>query len=123
MNKPGRLTVLGGVTLLTLSGLAVVRADDGSVSNEFQVDQLPVEHAECVYFTGDQERFMDQALLHQLRRGRNTYRLSALTATVTGMLNYVPPDSRTFTFEESNPTGSIDFYIFGALKAHNIAPA
>ena len=123
MNKPGWLTVWGGVTLLTFSGLAVLRADDGSVSNEFHVDQLPVEHAECVYFTGDPERFMDQGLLHQLRRGRNTYRLSALTATVTGMLSYVPPDSRTYTFEESNPTGSIDYYIFGALKANNITPA
>ena len=123
MNKPGWLSVWGGVTLLTLSGLAVIRADDGSVSNEIQVDQLPVEHAECVYFNGDPERFMDQNLRNQLQRGRKTYRLSALTAEVTGMLSYVPPDSRTYTFDESNPTGSIDYYIFGALKANNITPA
>ncbi len=120
MNKPGWLSVWGGVALLTLSGFALIRADDGPVPE--QIEQLPVEHPECVYFMGEPERFMDQRVLQTLRPGRG-YRLSALTAEVTGLMSYVPPDSRTYTFDQNNPSGSIDSYIFGAMKANNIAPA
>src|SRR5437868_5750531 len=120
MGKPGWLSVWGGVALLTLSGFALIRADDGPVPE--QIEQLPVEHPECVYFMGEPERFMDQRVLQTLRPGRG-YRLSALTAEVTGLMSYVPPDSRTYTFDQNNPSGSIDSYIFGAMKANNIAPA
>ena len=123
MFKPGWLSVWGGGTVLTVSGLLVVRADDDIVPGvPDQIEQLPVEHAECVYFMGQPERFMDQGVLQTLRPGRG-YRLSALTSAVTGMMNYVPPDSQTYTFDQNNPTGSIDYYIFAALKANNITPA
>ncbi|HLK50875.1 MAG TPA: DUF1549 domain-containing protein [Bryobacteraceae bacterium] len=122
MNKPGWLSVWGGVAVLTFSGLVVGRADDGSAS--VQIDQLPVEHPECVYFSGEPERFMDQGVLHRLKQNRDSYRLSALTTEVAGMLSsYVPPDSRSYTFDQNHPSGSIDYYIFGALKANNITPA
>jgi hypothetical protein len=120
MFKPGWLLAWSVVAFLGASGLLVIHADDGSVPN--QIEQLPVEHAECVYFMGEPERFMDQRVLQTLRPGRS-YRLSALTAEVTGLMNYVPPDSRTYTFDQNNPTGSIDYYIFGALKSANITPA
>ncbi|SRR5579883_86604 len=125
MNKPGWLSVWGGVAVLSLSVLVVGRAEDGSDSSpavSSESDQLPVEHPECVYFTGDRERFMDQTVLRRLNPGRG-YRLSAQTAEVTRMLSYIPPDSQTYTFDQGHPTGSIDSYIFGAMKANNITPA
>ena len=120
MVKPGWLLAWSAAAFFGASGLLVIHADDGSDPNT--IEQLPVEHAECVYFMGQPERFMDQGVLQTLRPGRS-YRLSALTAEVTGMMNYVPPDSRTYTFDQNNPTGSIDYYIFGALKTNNITPA
>ena len=125
MNKPGWLSVWGSVAVLTLSGFVVSRADESAASRESissELDQLPVEHPDCAYFTGDPERFMDQTVLQRLKPGRGN-RLSSQTAEVARMLSYVPPDSRTYSFNQSQPAGSIDSYIFGAMKANNITPA
>lgn len=122
MNKPGRLSIWSGVAVLTLSGLVVGRADEGALPD--QTDQLGVEHPECLFFGGQPERYMDQGIQRRLRIGQgNSHRLSAETAEVARLLSYVPPDSRTYSFDQSQPTGSIDSYIFGALKANNITPA
>lgn len=121
MKKRGWFAVCGSVALLTLSGFVVGRADDSALAG--QSDQLPVEHPECTFFTGQPERFIDQGVMQRLKPGRGNYRLSALTAEVSRMMSYVPPDSRTFTFDESHPAGSIDSYIFAALKSNNITPA
>ena len=122
MNKPGRLLIWSGVAVLTLSGLVVGRADEGTVPD--QSEQLGVEHPECLYFTGQPERYMDQGIQRRLGVGRgSSSRLSAQTEEVARLLSYVPPDSRTYSFDQTQPTGSIDSYIFGALKANNITPA
>ncbi len=120
MNKPGWLSVWSSVAVLTLTSLMVGRADDLAVPAD---EQLPVEHPECTYFSGPPERFMDRALAERLQVGRGGHRLSALTADVSRILSYVPPDSRTYSFDQGHPTGSIDYYIFGALKSNNITPA
>jgi hypothetical protein len=121
MNKPGWLSVWSGVAVLTLSGLVVIHADDSPVANE--ADQIPVEHADCPFFGGQPERYIDQGVLRRLRPGNGAYRLSALTTEVAGMMSYVPPDSRTYSFDQTQQTGSIDSYIFGAMKAANVTPA
>src|SRR5579872_92850 len=121
MKKPEWLSVCCGATLLILCGFVVVRADDTVAPG--QSEQLLVEHAECTYFTGQPERFIDQGVLQRLKPGRGNYRLSALTSDVSRMLSYVPPDSRTYTFDENHKTGSIDSYVFAALQANHITPA
>src|SRR5581483_10442083 len=95
MNKPGRLSIWSGVAVITLSGLIVGRADEGSISSES--DQLAVEHPECLYFTGQPERYMDQGIQRRLRVGQSGQRLSAQTEDVARLLSYVPPDSRTYS--------------------------
>ena len=113
MQKPGWLSISSGVAVLTLTAFVASRADD----------LLPVEHPECTFFSGEPERFMDRTVRVRLMGGRGNYRLSTLTADVTRMLSYVPPDSPTYSFDQTQQTGSIDSYIFGALKANNITPA
>ena len=123
MNKPRRLLVWGGVTVLIFSGLLVSRADDSSSPPSDEPEQLPVEHADCPYFSGPSERFMDLSVRRRLGPGRNTYRLANMTGQVTAMLNFVPPDSRTYSFAQTQQNGSIDSYIFGAMQAAKITPA
>src|SRR5579884_219935 len=112
MHKPGWLSIWSRVAVLTLTAFVASRADD----------LLPVEHPECTFFSGEPERFMDQTVRIRLKGSRGNYRLSALTADVTRMLAYIPPDSPTYSFDQTQQTGSIDSYIFGALKANNITP-
>lgn len=121
MKKTRWLSLGGGVAVLVLSSFVVSRADDSSSSDTS--DQLPVEHPECVYFNGQPEQYMDQTVRQRLRPNRANYRLGATTVEVAGMLGYVPPDSRTFSFDQATQTGSIDSYVFAALKANKITPA
>jgi len=121
MHKPSWLSMWSGVAVLTLTGFVAGRADDSSISNAS--DLIPVEHPECTFFSGEPERFMDQTVRQRLKSGRGNYRLSAVTADVTRMLGYIPPDSPTYSFDQTQQTGSVDSYIFGAMKANNITPA
>ena len=121
MHKPGWLSIWSGVAVLTLTAFVASRADDSS--NSDGTDLLPVEHPECTFFSGEPERFMDQTVRVRLKGGRGNYRLSALTTDVTRILGYIPPDSPTYSFDQTQQTGSIDSYIFAALKSNNITPA
>jgi len=119
MKKPRYLAVFGGVSLLVLSGVWISRADDASSSADIP-EQFTVEHPECVFFSGPQERFMDVTVRPSARRNS---RLSALTDQVVRMLGYVPGGSRTYAFAQANQTGSIDSYIAADWQANNITPA
>ena len=123
---------------MAVSGLLVVRADDrdgefvddsGRLHN-VQVRQrpvvdaqpLPVEHADCTFFQGEPERFMDRTVAVRLRLG-HSFRLSDTTEQVSRLMTYLPPGSQTFSFAQSQQTGSIDSYISAAWKANQITPA
>jgi hypothetical protein len=112
MQKPRALAVAGPVSILVLSGLVLSRADEG--------EPLPVAHPECVFFNGDQERFIDQTVRPLKSRGG---RLSALTNQVVQAMTFVPGGSRTYTFDQTHQAGSIDSYIFADFQANNITPA
>ena len=119
MNKPRWVTIGSAVAVLIVSGLVAGRADDGS-SAEPEIAQLTVEHAECSYFTGDSQRFMDVTV-----RPRNSRVSRAVTLTddVGKYLAFVPGGSRTYNYDQTHPADSIDSYIFSALQANNITPA
>ena len=111
MREPTRVLAWSGVVVLILSGFAISRADESPAPSD-STDQLPVAHAECVFFQGEPEQYMDRTVRLRSRAGAGSYWLSAATEEVSHMLIYVPPDSRTFSFSQEQPTGSIDSYIF-----------
>src|SRR5262249_19901541 len=64
--------------------------------------------------------------LDALRGGaRFTPKLSGLTGQVTRMLATAPAPggSRTYTFDQTHPAGSIDSFIEADFKKHSITPA
>ena len=120
MREPSRVLAWSGVVVLILSGFAISRADESPAP---ATDQLPVAHAECVFFQGEPEQYMDRSVRLRSRSGAGNFWLSAATEQVSRMLSYVPPDSRTFSFSQEQQTGSIDSYIFADLKAKGITAA
>src|SRR5437899_1030771 len=105
MKRPRSFAICGGISLVVLSGVWVSRADDDSSSADVAA-QLAVEHPECVFFSGAQERFMDVTV--RPRNGRTSSRLGAMTEQVVRMLGYVPGGSRTYAFDQTHQAGSID---------------
>ena len=118
MRRPRVLSVLGGISVLALSGWIAGRADDGPSDSS----QLTVSHPECSYFGKDRERYVDAALASAGGRAR-TGSLSALTGQVTAMLATVPGGSRTHALDQTYAAGSIDSYIFADFQANGITPA
>ncbi|HXS93728.1 MAG TPA: DUF1549 domain-containing protein [Candidatus Limnocylindrales bacterium] len=112
-----RWILLGGITVLVSSGVLISRAQERGLSS-----QLSVQHANCTYFGPERQKYIDAALQ---ANGRSTGRhaLSEATERVTAALGYVPPGSPTYTFTQSQDTGTIDSYIFADLQGHGIAPA
>ena len=97
------------------------RADDTTPPVDESV-QLQVEHPECIFFGPEPEKYMDQTVRPGITTSRGT-RLGRLTQDVSRMLAYVPPDSRTYSFDQSHQSGTIDSYTFGDFKANQITPA
>ena len=118
MRRPRWLFIWGGVTVLVGSGMLVRGADEGDLLTA--ESQLAVQHADCPYFSGQPERFMDETVRQHLLPNRSNYRLGQLTATVAGML---PPADTVGGMSPNYPAHSIDSYIFGAIQAHQITPA
>jgi hypothetical protein len=113
------------VSALVLSWAALwrierVRADD----------ELSVEHAECVFFGPEHERFAAGGLN---RVPRERYAASALTASVTGLLPAAHSgrasfaaarsSSRTNAAQPLDHSGTIDKYLFGAMQQAGVQPA
>ncbi|HWD00011.1 MAG TPA: DUF1549 domain-containing protein, partial [Candidatus Sulfopaludibacter sp.] len=86
-------------------------------------DQLPVAHGECTFFGSDRDKNVKLALRAKGRPGGVDYSLGDLTAQVVHELGYVPPGSPTYTYDQSQATGSIDSYIWADFQSHGITPA
>jgi len=112
---------VGGFSVLISSGLLAGRAQDQSTSVE--ADQLPVAHGECTYFGPEREKYVKLALRAMGNPNGYDHFLSALTEQVTHALGYVPPGSPTYTYDQSQSTGSIDSYIWADFQAQGITPA
>jgi hypothetical protein len=115
--------------VLGISGLAtvgVLRSDDAA---------SVVQHAECSFFGADHDRFVNASIREATRHGvispsgqvdpsGQRYSPSALTAAVVAGLPAAPPGTRTGSIvDPATTTGTIDKYIFQALKAANVAAA
>src|ERR1051326_8124710 len=76
----------------------------------------------CILFGPQYNHFVNKALpLNGLSAHRGA--VGALTRQVAAELAYVPPGSRTYTFDQPAQPGTIDFYIFGALQSAGVTPA
>ena len=108
-----KLVVPAGLCVILWSGFVVIRAQE-----------VPGQ-SDCPYFGPQREAYVDQALRAVGARSQTGRRsLSALTEQVSrAMSANIPGGSRTFTFDESHPAGSIDSYIFGDFQKNNIIPA
>lgn len=78
---------------------------------------LTVEHAECIFFGAKHQKF---ALTGLKTPAKPDYALSALTTKVTKSLGYA---SAAAPGPEATPQGTIDKYIFAALKDAGVTPA
>ncbi len=103
------------LALLFLILVSAAAAQDG-------VPDYPVPHPECVLFGPKYNQLVANSIRPQ---GLMSHRqaVGALTRQVAERLAYVPPDSRTYTFDQPAEPGTIDFYIFGALQAAGVTPA
>jgi hypothetical protein len=109
-----RIPILCGIALLVCTGLVYSRGDGDD-------ERLTIDHSNCSYFGAEREKVTEAAL-----RAKGVYRsrgLSTLTNDVQRAMNYVPPGSPTYTFNEQHAAGSIDSYIWADFKAQNITPA
>src|ERR1035438_7572018 len=91
--------IFGGVALLVGAGLVYSQAGGND-------QELSIDHSNCSYFGADREKITEAGM-----RAKGVYRshvLSDLTTQVQQAMNYVPPGSPTYTFNESHTAGSID---------------
>ncbi|PWU02997.1 MAG: hypothetical protein C5B51_19835 [Terriglobia bacterium] len=117
MIRPRWFAIGGSVSLLVMSGMWIGRANDDEPSGD-TVQQFAVEHPECTFFSGPQERFMDVTV--RPRNPRSSSRLSAMTTQVVRMLSSV---GGTPTYDRAQKPGSIDSFITADWQANNITPA
>src|ERR1700693_310298 len=116
MSKSRYVPILGGLSLLALSGWMASRADDNP-SASLGV-QLPISHADCIYFGSDREKFAGNS-----NSRTKAHSLSSLTEQVARTLSYVPPGSSTWSFGQTHQAGSIDSYIQADFAKNGITPA
>ena len=93
MNGPRWLAICSGVSFLVLSGAWITRADDQTAAADDSF-QLPVEHPECVFFSGPQERFMDQSVRPRGEPGITTGRHHPAGSPHAGLRAGRQPDVR-----------------------------
>jgi hypothetical protein len=115
-----RWVILGGISVLTVSGLIVVRAHGDSPQSD--AAQYAVSHPECSYFGVDRDK-VTTAALKGVGRSLNTHPLSERTVRVMQTMSYVPPGSPTYTYGQSHEAGSIDSYIWADFQKNGITPA
>jgi len=121
MKKPQLWSVLNGVSILAFTGMLVGQTGDSPALSD--PDQLTVSHPECSFFGPQRERFVREALQAMGRRDPRAFALSSTTEKVSAMLGSAPGGSRTYTYDQSHQSGSIDSYIFADFQANSITPA
>src|ERR1035441_9468502 len=104
------------------SGMLTAQTDLNAVPSSDSEQQIKYAEPDCPFFGPDRERFYTDVLRRQSGMPP-VRRLSATTDGVTGALGFVPGGSRTYDFNQSHATGSIDSYIFADFQANGIQPA
>jgi len=115
-----RWIVWGGISVLTVSGLMILRANADPAQSD--AAQYAVSHPECSYFGADHDK-VTKAALKGVGRSLNTHPLSDLTTQVIRAMSYVPPGSPTYSYGASHQAGSIDSYIWADFQKNGITPA
>jgi hypothetical protein len=84
-------------------------------------DTVP-EQADCPFFGPQRERFYTD--VYRKHSGMvDPHRLSTTTAAFAEAMGFVPGGSRTYNYDASHKSGSIDAYIFADFQAKGITPA
>lgn len=105
--------------LRSIPALALTAAIGFAQTGPDDPPQLPVEHAECIFFSSAR----GQTQKPQSADPNPAIALSQLTAQVVAVLPPVPGDSRTNQLQQGASTNTIDRYIFAALQQANVQPA
>jgi hypothetical protein len=104
------------------SGMLTAQTDPNAVPSSGSEQQIKYAEPDCPFFGPDRERFYTDAMRRQSGMP-SARRLSATTDAVNAMMGYVPGGSRTYDFDQSHATGSIDSYIFADFQTNGIQPA
>ena len=129
------ILALSLITSLAVTGVLAVHAQEPAANQEVQNQRAEaaavVDHADCMMFSPQRERYANQAL-HALRLGQLTGQVSAARAAAMGYatplttspeaMPSAPGGSRTYA-SSSTSSNLIDGYIFAALKAQGVTPA
>ena len=103
-------------------GILILLSTAAAQDTTLGVADYPVQHPECVFFGPDYNKLVSSAVNSNGSRSHRAG-MGMLTTAVAAQLPFVPPGSRTFTFDQQGQPGSIDSYIFGALSAAGVTPA
>jgi hypothetical protein len=117
-------------TIAVAVGSAVLIAAGALYSAEFDdpldpANQLPVEHAECVFFGPDHDKFIKQGAGNTAGATRTVadrWALNSLTEQVAAALPTPPGGTRTGDLTAPS-TNTIDRYLFKAMDDAGVAPA
>jgi hypothetical protein len=116
MTRQRLVCTLSGIFILSASGLILSRADDSLPDDS----QLPVAHAECTAFGGGREKMVNSALRSV---SASQHYLSVTTGQVVRAMTADAPVKRTKSFDQSNPLGTIDSYLYADMQAQGVQPA
>ena len=116
MEQKSKAALLSAFAGLMFSGVPAMRAQERA--------ELPVEHAECVFFGAKHDKFAFTGL-HA--RSRPDFALSSLTTRVTrgyGWRDQAAPAGATRNAADAgNRAGTIDSYLFQAMRDAGVTPA
>lgn len=118
-----RLLIFASLAGLGVSGLWVMRAQDP------QPNEPKFQHADCIYFGPQRDRFVPTSPSDRFRLSRMTAQVTGMLgaaasdATVTKALPSAPGGSRTFGNASAGASNLIDYFIFQAFKTQGVTPA
>ncbi|HYM11592.1 MAG TPA: DUF1549 domain-containing protein, partial [Bryobacterales bacterium] len=108
------------------SSLFLLRAQqDQSQADDPLAEQLPVDHAECVFFGPQHDHYAAAGRTGLPARTQQEFPLSALTEQVAAQLPPVamPARSRSSALQPFDQMGTIDRYLFSAMEQAGVTPA
>jgi hypothetical protein len=117
IRSKAKTALFAAIPVAVIPGILVLRAQ------EDLGPQLPVEHPECVYFGPQHDRLASAGLNPPLAAARQEFPLSSLTEAVVQQLPALPARSRSSSFQNFDEMGTIDRYLFSAMKAAGVNPA
>src|SRR5579885_2028239 len=99
-------TILSAISVLTLSGLMISRADDDPAPPDSMA-----AHGDCTFFGPQREKFV-RVQLKAEGRLQGYHPLTDATEQVVAAMAAPPPGGPTYTYGASHEAGSIDSYIW-----------